>query len=118
MEKKKRTIHEIDATGEILGRLATKVANLLRGKNKVDFAFHIDNGDSVVIYNADKIKVTGAKLEQKTYVHYSGYPGGLKQKKLAELIVTNPEQVVKKAVNNMLPKNKLRPHMIKRLTFK
>lgn len=116
--KIKRTIHEIDASGQILGRLATKVANLLRGKNKVNFSHHFDNGDSVIIYNADKIKVTGSKLDQKIYTHYSGYPGGLKQKKLSELISTNPEQVIKRAVHNMLPKNKLRQHMIKRLTFK
>ncbi len=118
MNKINRTIHEIDASGEILGRLATKVAVLLRGKHKVSFSPHIDAGDKVIIVNADKIKVTGNKLTQKTYAHYSGYPGGLKQKDLAELLATDPTRVIKQAVYNMLPKNKLRQDMIKRLTFK
>ena len=110
--------HEIDASGKILGRLATEIAGLLRGKHKVDFDYHIDNGDFVVIANAKKIKVTGNKLQQKLYRHHSGYPGGLKEMTMEKLFKKDPAEVLRRAVYNMLPKNKLRQHMIKRLTFK
>jgi len=118
MKQVKRHIHEIDATGIVLGRLATKVATILRGKHKVNFTYYFDQGDKVVILNPDKIKLTGDKLQQKEYFHYSGYPGGLKRKQLAEILNNDPKQVIKQAVYNMLPKNKLREQMIKRLTFK
>jgi len=111
----KRNIHEMDATGKILGRLATEVAILLRGKNKANFQPHIDQGEHVIVNNASKIKVTGKKLDQKIYYHFSGYPGGLKKKKMGEVFSKNPADVLKRAVWNMLPKNKLRNNMIKRL---
>ena len=111
----KRNIHEMDATGKILGRLATEVAILLRGKNKANFQPHIDQGEHVIVNNASKIKVTGKKLDQKIYYHFSGYPGGLKKKKMGEVFSKNPADLLKRAVWNMLPKNKLRNNMIKRL---
>jgi len=114
----KRNTHQLDATNQSVGRLATQIAYLLRGKNKASFTPNVDNGDFVEILNLDKLKFTGNKLEQKKYYQYSGYPGGLKEKKLAELLKTNPQEIVKNAVYKMLPKNKLRPKMIKRLTFK
>ena len=122
MQKKKiqinRVRHEIDATGESLGRLATRVAKILRGKHKPEFLPHVDLGDFVVIINVDKIKFTGKKLLQKVYYSHSGYIGGLKTKKLSELFEQRPGEVLKRAVRGMLPNNKLRPGMLKRLTFK
>lgn len=112
-----RKKHILDAEGRVLGRLASEIAILLRGKNKVDFAPHIDNGDIVEVKNADKIKVTGNKMENKIYYTHSNYPGGLKETKLKKLFNENPEEVLKKAVWNMLPKNKLRSRIIKRLKF-
>lgn len=110
-----RQTHRIDATGEVLGRLATKVAVLLRGKHKPTFQPHLDQGDNVIVKNISKIKITGKKLKQKKYYHYSGYPGGLKEKSMLELFKKNPGEVLKRAVWNMLPKNKLRKIVIKRL---
>jgi len=111
----KRETHKIDATGQVLGRLATQIATLLRGKNKPEFQPYLDGGDNVIISNAAKIKVTGKKLEQKKYYRYSGYPGGLKEKKMGEVFAKDPAEVLTRAVWNMLPKNKLRAQMIKRL---
>lgn len=113
----KRAIHELDATGKPLGRLATQIAVLLRGKNKPSFEPHIDAGDKVVVTNAAQIKLTGQKLTQKVYHSYSGYPGGLKTKKLSTLFASNPSEVIHRAVFQMLPDNRLRKHMIKRLTI-
>ena len=113
-----RKTHQIDATDKSVGRLATQIANLLRGKHKANFSPQIDNGDFIVVTNLDKLKFTGKKIEQKKYYHYSGYQSGLKETKLKELVKINPAEVLKRAVYNMLPKNKLRQHMIKRLTFK
>ena len=113
-----RKTHQIDSTDQILGRLATQISILLRGRHKTNYAPHIDMGDFVVIENPNKIKFSGKKLEQKKYYNYSGYPGGLKEINLQELFKKSPQEVIKKAVWNMLPKNKLRQHMIKRLTFK
>lgn len=113
-----RQTHKIDATGKILGRLSTEIAHILRGKNKVSFLPHIDGGDFVVISNASKIKTTGKKMEQKVYYHYSGYQGGLKEKKMGDVFEKNPSEVIKRTVWNMLPKNKLRSNMIKRLIVK
>jgi len=109
-----RKTHKIDAQGLVLGRLAVKIAILLRGKNKPGYAPHKDMGDSVVIKNVDKIKVTGKKTEQKKYYRHSGYMGGLKEETYNKM---KPNQVLRKAVYGMLPKNKLRPLMIKRLKF-
>ena len=113
-----RKTHELDATGQALGRLATQAANLLHGKNKPNFAPQIDNGDFVIINNIDKLKFTGKKIEQKKYYNYSGYPGGLKSKKLFDFYTEDPKKLVKRTVYGMLPTNKLRESMIKRLTIK
>ena len=113
-----RITHTIDATGKPLGRLAVEIAILLRGKHKPDFQPHKDMGDIVVVENVDKIKITGKKLKEKIYYHHSGYPGGLKQIPMETLFKKDPAQVLKRAVWGMLPKNKLRRKMIKRLKFK
>ncbi len=105
----------IDADGKILGRLATKIAGLLRGKGKATFAHFMDMGDFVVVINAEKIQVTGRKLEQKKYYHHTGYPGGIKEKVLGEMMDTNPEEVLRKAVWGMIPKNKLGRKVYKKL---
>lgn len=105
----------IDADGRILGRLATRVANLLRGKNKPQYVDFMDTGDFVVVVNAEKIKVTGKKLEQKKYYSHTGYPGGIKEKTLSELMDKKPEEVIRKAVWGMLPKNKLNRAIHKKL---
>lgn len=110
-----RQTHTIDATGKVLGRLATQIARLLRGKHRPDFVPNKDLGDVVIVKNINKIKITGKKIAQKKYYHYSGYPGGLKEKPLKTLIKENPAEVLKKAVYGMLPKNKLRARQIKRL---
>lgn len=116
--KIERKTHQIDASEQSIGRLATQIASLLRGKHKANYSPQVDNGDFVIVTNIDKVKFTGKKLEKKEYYHYSGYPGGLKTTKLKELFKNNPQEVLRKAVYNMLPKNRLRQHMIKRLTFK
>lgn len=110
-----RKIHKIDATDKVLGRLATEIATLLRGKHKPDFAPYKDIGDFVMVKNVDKLKLTGKKIQQKKYFRYSGYPGGLKETPLKKLFESDPGQVLKKAVWGMLPKNKLRAKQIKRL---
>jgi len=114
----KREIHTIDATGKVLGRLATEIAVLLRGKHKPDFVPYKDMGDFVVVKNVDKIKVTGKKIEKKKYYRHSGYLGSLKEIPLKKLFEKNPAEVLRKAVWGMLPNNKLRPEQIKRLEFK
>jgi len=114
MERKN---HTIDASGKILGRLATEVAILLRGKQKPDFAPNKEIGDFVIVKNVDKIRFSGKKMEQKKYYHHSGYLGGLKEISLEKLFQKNPEKVFKKAVFGMLPKNRLRARQIKRLKF-
>jgi len=110
--------HIIDASDKSLGRLATKIANLLRGKHKPDFVPYKDVGDFVVVKNIKKIKFTGKKLEKKKYYHHSGYLGGLKEIPLKKIFQKNPQAVLKKAVWGMLPKNKLRAQIIKKLKFK
>jgi large subunit ribosomal protein L13 len=97
----------VNADGKILGRLATEVADLLRGKKKPQFTPHMDTGDFVVVVNAEKIRVTGDKLEKKIYYSHSQYPGGLKEEKLKDLLAKKPEEVIRKAVWGMIPKNKL-----------
>ena len=97
----------VDAEGKVLGRMASRIASILRGKNKVTFTPYIDTGDFVVVINAEKVKVTGNKLQQKTYGNYSGYPSGLKTKTLQELLDKQPEQVIQKAVKGMLPRGPL-----------
>ncbi len=105
----------VDADGKILGRLATEVANLLRGKGKPQYVDFLDIGDFVVIINAEKIKVTGNKLDQKIYYSHSGYPGGISEKSLKDLLESKPEDVIKKAVWGMIPKNKLNRAIHKKL---
>lgn len=97
----------IDATGLTLGRLATQIAELLRGKSKPEFTPHVDTGDFVVVINAEKIAVTGNKRAEKMYYRHSGYPGGLKERTLEEMLERRPEEVLRKAVKGMLPKNRL-----------
>jgi len=102
-----RQWHVIDATDVVLGRLASHVAVLLRGKHKPIFAPHVDTGDFVIVINADKVAISGSKLEQKRAYRHSGYPGGLRAVPYADLMAKHPERVVEKAVRGMLPKNSL-----------
>ncbi len=104
-----------DAEGEILGRLASRVAGLLLGKGKPTFAPHLEVGDNVIIINCEKIKVTGKKLSDKKYYRHSGYPGGMRETNLETLLATHPNRVITGAVKGMLPKNKLGRHALGRL---
>ncbi len=107
--------HVLDADGQILGRLASHAAVLLRGKHKPEFTPHVDTGDGVIVINAAKVRVTGLKLEQKMYSRYSGYPGGLTKEPLAHLLERDPAAVIKHAVVGMLPKNRLGRQIAKKL---
>lgn len=111
-------MHIIDAEGKAIGRLATQIATILRGKNKVTYRPHLDEGDCVQVINASKVKITGKKLQQKKYYRVSQYPGGIKETRLDEVMAKNPGDAIKKAVKQMLPPTKLRPGMLKRLTVK
>ena len=97
----------VDADGQTLGRLATRIADQLRGKGKPEYTPHVDTGDFIVVVNAEKIHVTGDKLAQKTYWRHSGYPGGIKSRTLGEMLERRPEEVIRKAVKGMLPRNRL-----------
>jgi large subunit ribosomal protein L13 len=110
-----RVWHVIDATDVVLGRLASQTAILLRGKHKPVFAPHVDTGDFVVIINADKVALTGAKLQQKKAYHHSGFPGGLKATSYQELLAKNPQKAVEKAVRGMLPHNSLGRQQLSKL---
>ena len=110
-----RKWYVVDAEGKTLGRLASEVAKVLRGKNKAIFTPHIDTGDYVIVVNAEKIKVTGKKLDQKIYYHHSDYVGGMKETTLAEMMDKKPERVIELAVKGMLPKGPLGRSMIKKL---
>lgn len=105
----------IDAEDKVLGRLATEIVTILRGKNKPIYTPHVDTGDFVIVINADKIKLTGKKLEQKQHRYHTGYPGGLKSISYAELMKKHPEKIIQLAVKGMLPKNKLGRQMFKKL---
>ena len=105
----------VDASNKVLGRLATKLADKLRGKDKSTFTPHVDGGDYVVVINAEKVKVTGNKFNNKKYYTHSTYPGGLKMKIFKDLIKTKPEYIIEKAVIGMLPKNKLGKQIFKKL---
>ena len=105
----------IDADGQTLGRLATRVATLLRGKHRVTFSTHIDTGDPVIVLNASKIKVTGRKLQAKQYVRHSGYPGGMRTESLERLLARRPEEVIRRAVRGMVPQNRLGEQMMRKL---
>ena len=112
IERKKQ---QIDAQGKILGRLSTEIALILRGKNKATFLPHIDAGDFVNVTNASKMKFSGKKLDQKVYKRHSGYIGGLKEVKMKDVFEKDAASVLKRSVSRMLPKNKLRKEMLKRL---
>ncbi len=114
-DKIERKWYVVDAEGQTLGRLAAEVAKVLRGKNKPEFTPHIDTGDNVIVINAEKIKVTGKKLDQKVYYHHSDYVGGMKETTLREMMAKKPEKVIELAVKGMLPKGPLGRSMIKKL---
>lgn len=107
--------HKIDASGKILGRLASRIAILLQGKHKPDFTPNVNKGDRVIVTNTSKIRISGKKMEQKKYYRHSGYLGGLTEIKYKELFKKDPNKVLRTAVYGMLPKNKLRNKRIKRL---
>jgi large subunit ribosomal protein L13 len=105
----------VDAEGKTLGRLATQIADRLRGKTKAQYTPHVDTGDFVVVVNAEKIAVTGKKLDEKMYYRHSGYPGGLKERSLRDQLERQPTEVLRKAVKGMLPKNKLAAQQLGKL---
>ena len=110
-----RDWYVVDAEGQTLGRLATQIADVLRGKRKAAYTPHVDTGDFVVVVNAEKIRVTGNKLDQKRYYRHSGYPGGLRSRTLREQLERRPEEVLRKAVKGMLPRNRLARQQITKL---
>ncbi|VAX26097.1 LSU ribosomal protein L13p (L13Ae) [hydrothermal vent metagenome] len=110
-----RKWYVIDATDQVLGRLATKAASVIRGKNKAIFTPNMDTGDFVIVINADKVKMTGKRELQKTYFRHSGYPGGGRTTSFAELMEKKPEAVIEKAVKGMLPKNRLGRKLVRKL---
>ena len=105
----------VDATGKRVGRLASEIARILRGKNKPIYTPHVDTGDFVVVVNAEKVVFTGGKWEKKIYYHHTGYPGGIKSIKAKDLLKKKPEEILRKAVKGMLPKNPLGRKMLKKL---
>jgi large subunit ribosomal protein L13 len=115
LEDIKRSWHVVDANGKTLGRLASTVASVLKGKTKPIYTTHVDTGDFVIVVNAGKIHLTGKKLDKKTYYSHSGFPGGLKAITVGKLIKTNPEEVIKMAVEGMLPKTRLGKQMLSKL---
>ncbi len=113
--QKDKKWYVVDVEGKVLGRAATEVARVLRGKHKATYTPSVDTGDFVIILNADKIRLTGNKLADKMYYRHSGFPGGLKEINAEKLLASKPEELIKKAVKGMLPKNKLGRQMIKKL---
>lgn len=114
-DKIERKWYVVDAEGATLGRLASEIAKVLRGKNKPEYTPHIDTGDYVIVVNAEKVKVTGKKLQQKVYYNHSDYVGGMRETTLAELLAKKPEKVIELAVKGMLPKGPMGRDMIKKL---
>ena len=114
-EDVRRSWYVIDATDRTLGRLSTQIAIRIRGKHKAEFTPHVDTGDYVVVINAEKVRVTGNKLDDKIYNHHTGFPGGIKSISLAKLMQKSPEKVVEMAVKGMMPKSKLGRSMISKL---
>ena len=110
-----RDWYVVDVDGKVLGRVATQIANILRGKNKQTFTPSVDTGDFVIVVNAEKIALTGNKMADKMYYSHSGFPGGIKEINAEKLLQKKPEDVIKKAVKGMLPKNKLSRHMLSKL---
>jgi len=105
----------VDAQGQVLGRLASRIAFILQGKHKPSYARHLDVGDHVVVVNADKVRLTGRKAQRKTYVRFTGYPGGLREVRFRTLLQTKPERIIEHAVRGMLPRNNLGRRMFKKL---
>jgi len=105
----------VDAEGEVLGRLATRLAGILRGKHKAAYTPHMDLGDYIVVVNAAKVAVTGKRAEQKMYYRHSGYPGGLREANFAQVLARDPERVIRQAVRGMLPRNRLSRHVLAKL---
>ena len=114
-DKIERKWYVVDAEGQTLGRMASEIAKVLRGKNKPEYTPHVDTGDYVVVVNAEKVKVSGKKLQQKIYYNHSDYVGGLKETTLAEMMAKKPEKVIELAVKGMLPKGPMGRDMIKKL---
>ena len=114
-EEQQRAWYVVDATDKVLGRLATRVARIITGKNKPEWTPHVDCGDHVVVINAAKVKVTGRKLEQKVYRRHTGYPGGLKEVTLGKQLAEKPERVIEHAVRGMVPKGPLGRKMVTKL---
>jgi large subunit ribosomal protein L13 len=114
-ENVERTWYLVDAEGQNLGRLATRIADTLRGKRKPEYTPHVDTGDFVVVVNAEKIAVTGKKLDEKLYYRHSGYPGGLRSRTLREQLERRPTEVIRKAVKGMLPRNRLARQQLTKL---
>ena len=114
-EEIERQWYVVDATGQTLGRLATKIADILRGKHKPIYTPHVDTGDYVIVINAEKIELTGKKWEQKKYYRHSGYPGGIKEITYDKLLKKKPELIIEKAVRGMIPHNRLGRQIIKKL---
>lgn len=112
---RQRDWYVVDAEGKTLGRLATQIADMLRGKRKPEYTPHCDTGDFVVVINAEKVRVTGRKMEQKRYWRHSGYPGGIRSRTLAEMLDRQPEEVLRKAVKGMIPRNKLGRAQLRKL---
>jgi large subunit ribosomal protein L13 len=112
---RERNWYVVDATGQTLGRLATQIADALRGKRKPEYTPHVDTGDFVIVVNAEKIAVTGNKRAEKRYYRHSGYPGGLKSRTLEEMLERRPEEVIRRAVKGMLPRNRLARRQITKL---
>ncbi len=114
-EEVTRDWYVVDGENQVLGRIATQIANVLRGKNKPVFTPSVDTGDFVIVVNAEKIALTGNKFADKVYYSHSGYPGGLKSITAGKLLEKKPEEIIRKAVKGMLPKNKLSRHMLNKL---
>jgi len=110
-----RQWYVVDAGGKVLGRLATEVARVLRGKHKPSFTPHVDGGDFIIVVNAKQVSLTGKKLEQKTYYRHSGYPGGIRATTAAKMLETKPDAVIHAAVKGMLPKNRLGRELLRKL---
>jgi len=114
-QDRERAWFVVDAEGKTLGRLATQIADVLRGKRKPTYTPHVDVGDFVVVVNAEKVAVTGKKLSDKRYYRHSGYPGGIRHRTLAEMLDRQPEEVIRKAVKGMLPRNRLARQQLRKL---
>ena len=114
-QTRRRDWYVVDAEGKTLGRLATQIADSLRGKRKPEYTPHCDVGDFVVVVNAEKIEVTGNKRQEKTYYRHTGYPGGLRSRSLNEMLAHRPEEVIRKAVKGMLPRNRLARQQLQKL---